>query len=100
MITEETLKPLIGIRYCRWGGHPKDNKFWEAIVLRGGDGLRQGDAYDYQRKQYLIDSCKLKGYDYIVLKVSRKGQCIITESNVSDLKVGSEFRVGLKMRGA
>ena len=38
---------LIYIRYCSWGGHPKDRWMWEGIVAHGGDGLEVGHGWDY-----------------------------------------------------
>ncbi len=72
---------LIHIRYCRWGGHPKDNKWWEGIVARAGDGLSVGDTWDYDTKDMLIKKCKQLGYEYQVLKYKRNGQIEIVQSS-------------------
>lgn len=72
---------LIHIRYCRWGGHPKDNKWWEGIVARAGDGLSVGDGWDYDTKDMLIKKCKQLGYEYQVLKYKRNGQIEIVQSS-------------------
>ena len=72
---------LIHIRYCSWGGHPKDRWMWEGIVARGGDNLKEGEGWDYGRKQYLIDRCKELGYMYEVHKHKRNGKIEVVQSS-------------------
>jgi len=72
---------LIHIRYCSWGGHPKDRSLWEGIVAREGDGLQVGWGWDYGTKQYLIDKCKESGYDFEVHRYKRNGEIEVVLSS-------------------
>lgn len=75
--------PLIHIRYCSWGGHPKDRWMWEGVVARDGDGLKTGDGWDYGTKQYLINRCNDLQYDFEVHKYKRNGQIEVVQSSLT-----------------
>lgn len=83
--------PLILIRYASWGGHPKDNKLWEGIVLKAGDGLLVGDAWDYNKRDKLIEDCLSKGYAFIAISHKRNGAKVITSTNVKGLQPGMAY---------
>jgi hypothetical protein len=72
---------LIHIRYCSWGGHPKDRWMWEGIVARGGDGLEVGHGWDYGRKEQLIERCKDLGYEYEVHRYKHNGKIEVVQSS-------------------
>jgi hypothetical protein len=72
---------LIHIRYCSWGGHPKDRWLWEGIVARGGDDLEVGDGWDYGSKEQLIERCKKLGYEYEVHRYKRNGKIEVVQSS-------------------
>lgn len=71
---------LIHIRYCSWGGHPKDRWMWEGIVARGGAGLEVGHGWDYGTKEQLIERCKELGYNYEVQRIKRNGKIVVVRS--------------------
>lgn len=73
---------LIQIRYCWWGKHPHDNRFWEGIVAVPGDGLEVGHAWDYGTKKQLIEECKKCGYEYEIIRYKRNGKVEIIESSI------------------
>lgn len=75
-----TPPPLIHIRYCRWGGHPKDNRLWEGVVGRPGDGLTMGEGWDYDSKKNLISKCRKLGYAYQVHRYKRTGGYEVVET--------------------
>jgi len=73
---------LIQIRYCNWGGHPRDNRMWEGIVAVPGDGLGKNNGWDYGSKKYLIEECKKYKYEYEILRYKRNGKIEIVESTI------------------
>lgn len=73
---------LIQIRFCNWGGHPRDNRMWEGIVAVPGDGLEKNDGWDYDSKEHLIEECKKYGYEYEVLRYKHNGKIEIIESSI------------------
>ena len=50
-------------------------------MARGGDNLKEGEGWDYGRKQYLIDRCKELGYMYEVHKHKRNGKIEVVQSS-------------------
>lgn len=81
---------LIQIRYCNWGGHPRDNRLWEAIVAVPGDGLERNHGWGYDTKEHLIEECKKYGYEYEVLRYKRNGKIEIVESSILNKNQNSE----------